>query len=60
RISSQTHFLTFTDVAAEIGWQLEGGLSKKLRVGNETFPGAVFVARAPGAPVDASVAAKFY
>lgn len=60
RIPNQTHFLAFTDVAAEIGWQLEGGLSKKLRVGSETFPGAVFVAAAPGAAVDASAVAKFY
>ncbi|PBB81217.1 hypothetical protein CK218_12675 [Mesorhizobium sp. WSM3879] len=60
RIPNQTHFLTFTDVAAEIGWRLEGSLSKKLRVGNETFPGAVFVACAQGAAVDASAVAKFY
>lgn len=60
RIPNQTHFLTFTDVAAEIGWRLEGSLSQKLRVGNETFPGAVFAACAPGAAVDASAVAKFY
>jgi SAM-dependent methyltransferase len=60
RIPNQTHLLTFTDVAAEIGWRLEGPLSKKLRAGNETFPGVVFVACAPHTTLDASAVAKFY
>lgn len=60
RIPRQTHFLTFADVAAEIGWRLEGSMSKKLIVGTETFPAAVFVACAPGASVEASAVAKFY
>lgn len=60
RIPDQTHFLMFADVAAEIGWRLEGSMSKKLIVGTETFPAAVFVACAPGASVEASAVAKFY
>lgn len=60
RIPTQTHFLTFTDVAAEIGWQLDVSRSKKLRLGNETFPAAVLRACEPGAALDASTVATFY